>query len=583
MRPSVIASWLHDIEVAQTLPSLTLSSSPATSSRNAASAVPRSAKRRRIGEPAKSTFDIFTSTSEAVSIDQSPPPSPRVGALLPIDPNTRSGHRPMATRPGDWKPTQGDDSAPPTKRATRTPSPGKRASQRIASVRNRALYETECLTEEVVNEMASDDPTGLDDTPRASRRVPLRPVNLPAPTYPQLLASEPPPARSNSPSKGSRSESSTSGAPSSSRRSTSPIKRVAGLSSVGAGIFYKDMKRRGAELGPDGRELCRALLDVADKMEIFPAALPEDWLAPGGDDEGLVCIRPHQRNSNDRRTEVELLSELGAVKEINRASQRCSEDLDSEPEWNMAVHGPMLRLAAGRGGQSVDFKYITNARIDPCHVPPQLSGLATATKMVDFAIFLDPSIDRSDGAPDKKTSPSLGDVISSITSTPTESINHTTYYSLRRRPVAVSVETKTMSRTEEEALVQLGVWAMAQMQSMLALARRFGVRPQGLLEEDMSIRDLPAGLLDRMVLPLVYVHSSRWTVFFARPQAVAGRDDVRVDIFRGVDVGDTSTPEGTYQLLRGLRELCKWVDTRFYRLWENILGVGSRDLELSCN
>lgn len=118
------------------------------------------------------------------------------------------------------------------------------------------------------------------------------------------------------------------------------------------------MKRRGAELGQDGRELCRALLDVADKMEIFPAALPEDWLAPGGDDEGLVCIRPHQRNINDCRTEVELLSELGAVKEINRASQRCSEDLDSEPEWNMAVHGPMLRLATGRGGQSVDFKYM---------------------------------------------------------------------------------------------------------------------------------------------------------------------------------------------------------------------------------
>lgn len=203
--------------------------------------------------------------------------------------------------------------------------------------------------------------------------------------------------------------------------------------------------------------------------------------------------------------------------------------------------------------------------------------------MVDFAIFLDPSIGRSDNDADKTTSPSLGDVISSITSTPTESINHTTYYSLRRRPVAVSVETKTMSRTEEEALVQLGVWAMAQMQSMLALARRFAARPQGSPEEDMSIRDLPAGLLDRMVLPLVYVHSSRWTVFFARPEAVAGRDDVRVDIFRGVDVGDTSTPEGTYQLLRGLRELCKWVDTRFYRLWEDILGVGSRDLDISCN
>jgi len=51
----------------------------------------------------------------------------------------------------------------------------------------------------------------------------------------------------------------------------------------------------------------------------------------------------------------------------------------------------------------------------------------------------------------------------------TDSINHVGYEGLRTRPIAVWIETKTESRTVEEAKVQLGVWVAAQVARIEAL------------------------------------------------------------------------------------------------------------------
>jgi hypothetical protein len=63
---------------------------------------------------------------------------------------------------------------------------------------------------------------------------------------------------------------------------------------------------------------------------------------------------------------------------------------------------------------------------------------------VDYAIHLEPS-------------GSARDIISSLIGMSTDSINHVGYKGLRGRPLAVSIETRTESRTVEDAKVQLGV------------------------------------------------------------------------------------------------------------------------------
>ncbi|KAL5371968.1 hypothetical protein PMIN06_012779 [Paraphaeosphaeria minitans] len=79
----------------------------------------------------------------------------------------------------------------------------------------------------------------------------------------------------------------------------------------------------------------------------------------------------------------------------------------------------------------------------------------------------------------------------------TDSINHVGYEGLRARPIAVSIETKTESRTVEEAKVQLGVWVAAQvarLETLVAQLAPLGVenlaaeaRP-GRLESEMFTR-----------------------------------------------------------------------------------------------
>lgn len=99
--------------------------------------------------------------------------------------------------------------------------------------------------------------------------------------------------------------------------------------------------------------------------------------------------------------------------------------------------------------------YRTSAKITPAYRPTQSDNLTTG-KMVDYAIYLEPY------GPAR-------DIVLSLTGMSTDSINHVGYEGLYARPVAVSIETKTESRSVEEAKVQLGVWVAAQVARIEAL------------------------------------------------------------------------------------------------------------------
>jgi hypothetical protein len=100
----------------------------------------------------------------------------------------------------------------------------------------------------------------------------------------------------------------------------------------------------------------------------------------------------------------------------------------------------------------------TAARITSEYRPTHSNNLTTG-KIVDYAIHFEPS-------------GSARDIISSLIGMSTDSANHVGYVGLRARPIAVSIETKTESRTVEAAKVRLAVWVAAQVARIEALSRQ---------------------------------------------------------------------------------------------------------------
>jgi hypothetical protein len=255
----------------------------------------------------------------------------------------------------------------------------------------------------------------------------------------------------------------------------------------------------------------------------------------------------------------------------------------------------------------------TAAKITPEYRPTHSNNLTTG-KIVDYAIYLEPS------GPAR-------DIMSSIIGMSTDSINHVGYEGLRARPIAVSIETKTESRTVEEAKVQLGVWVAAQVARLEALVgqlaplgveKRVAVARPDRLESEMVTRgrrksrgrggrmsraDHPqtqeltpsptvvtvsdtSDILSQIVFPLVDIQSEAWSLFFARVSPLntphLSKSGIRkpmsnIQIFHSVPLGNTANTVQTYRLVKNLKVLRNWVDGDFRKWWNGFLGI--RDTE----
>lgn len=85
----------------------------------------------------------------------------------------------------------------------------------------------------------------------------------------------------------------------------------------------------------------------------------------------------------------------------------------------------------------------------------------------------------------------LNGQISRFITCSTESINHVSFFALRHQLIAVGVDTKTISRSEGEARVQLGIWIAAHIQRIRALAGEHGLNHRSTVDPILA----PDGLL----------------------------------------------------------------------------------------
>ncbi|KAF9733994.1 hypothetical protein PMIN03_006622 [Paraphaeosphaeria minitans] len=396
----------------------------------------------------------------------------------------------------------------------------------------------------------------------------------------------------------------------SSNRSASP-KKITSLWNVRNGVTYTHLANtitsKREQLGENGLALLEKPEDVGDGP-VVPAKLRQRLA-----EADMGKVKQHQFHTLDERPLDELLWELRIIQDIISLSHRCSVNRDHKAEWNNRVHTKVLELALGNDETSVGFRSVTAAKITSEYRPTHSNNITTG-KIVDYAIYLEPS------GPARN-------IISSLIGMSTDSINHVGYEGLCARPIAVSIETKTESRTVEEAKVQLGVWVAAQMARIEALIGQLAplgvkkptaeARP-GRLESEMVTRGRrktrgrggrlsqagqpqtqeptpsptvvmvpdPSDILSQTVFPLINIQFEAWSLFFARVTTSnaphLSNSDIRkpmsnIQIFYSVPLGNTANTVQTYRLIKSLKVLRDWVDGDFRKWWNGFLGI--RDAE----
>ncbi|EMC90887.1 hypothetical protein BAUCODRAFT_80695, partial [Baudoinia panamericana UAMH 10762] len=122
---------------------------------------------------------------------------------------------------------------------------------------------------------------------------------------------------------------------------------------------------------------------------------------------------------------------------------------------------------------------------------------------------------------------------------------------LQWAPPAVSFETKRSGESLSEAILQLDIWALAQVKKLTELLSLAG-RPS---------TPIPA-------LPLVIIQGEDWTVRFLEINV----EQKQATLWSKITFADTTEHRGVYQAVTGLQALLKWAAEE-YRAWfvENII------------
>ncbi|KAL0929224.1 uncharacterized protein CTRU02_215822 [Colletotrichum truncatum] len=235
---------------------------------------------------------------------------------------------------------------------------------------------------------------------------------------------------------------------------------------------------------------------------------------------------------------------LSDISTIVKASRRCRADRAAEIVWNVEVHQEMLRRALRKNlcdieSGTTNFTICTSASIHN-HVAKRSS-----TKMIDFCLYIDTDVLNHD-------EPGVAPAVERLRArSPTESVNHTGFATLRKHPVALSIESKKSDGSQDEAILQIGTWQAAQFLFLSKMQAAKGRELQGL-----------------EFLPGLIVQGADWHFV-----AATRRGDETI-VWTKQPIGSTTSPLGTYQVIRSIQYLAWWCQ-EVYWTWfaQNMLDL----------
>ncbi|KZL81264.1 hypothetical protein CI238_12580, partial [Colletotrichum incanum] len=249
---------------------------------------------------------------------------------------------------------------------------------------------------------------------------------------------------------------------------------------------------------------------------------------------------------------------ISAVKRIWSNANDCETFQHFEPQWNCAVHFPILETAF-EASRRVSFCNCTAAQIHRDYVRTGMSS--RHNKRVDFCIFV------------RDDTPALE--LKAMTA-PFKSINHTEYPALLTRPLAVSIETKVGGHAWAEAMNQTSIWLVAQWDWVDFLCAKPGhnavddtVAGDVAPEDPRQPKPSAAAKAGLVFLPGIIILGHDWYMV-----AVTRTADGTTRIWNKIPLGSTETIEGIYQVIAILQLLAHWAETEYWPWFRhNVLGI----------
>ncbi|KAL9124951.1 MAG: hypothetical protein Q9175_008154 [Cornicularia normoerica] len=402
---------------------------------------------------------------------------------------------------------------------------------------------THSITDDA-NALLEEDP---EQTPTPRQKPPGKtPSFRPRPPNPQFQAPR------------SRAESSDSAESRDSRKSKSqsPTKRLGDFQ-------FSDMPVDSRAWSPaaiptDLKDLVKDMERIGKSIGIIPLAVKHQFVAVGETVHRFQCAETdgkHRGKEAEKKATDKATGGLGHdlfwhhVSRIHRATIECLVGGKSEPAWNSEVHSSILRLALQGHWEAEEVWYedITMARIsNKSLVPWNIATGAMQSKMVDYAIVINPSQNFTDDA----SSSLHSHIIEKLRVDGSASINQTTSDWVRFKPIGVNVETKKGAVGEDEAHVQLGTWLTAHYSRLRQLTS---------VEARMK---LPSS-------PVLSVQGQRWLLMIA-----CMHPNGRIDLIKELHLGDTGSVVGVYQVTAAIRRIAQWVNDE-HRPWfeREVLGM----------
>lgn len=382
--------------------------------------------------------------------------------------------------------------------------------------------------------------------------------NLPAP-IPSLHPRPPNLPIKAPPSRGEASDSVESRG-SKKSRSQSPTKRLGDFQLSDMPVDSRDWEDENV-IPTELENFVKDMEQIGDRIGIIPSAVRAKLETIGRPVRGFYFVEDGGNDGGKKADTKAADNGTGGlghdlfwhhVSRIHRASKQCKVGSASEPAWNSEVHSAVLRLALEGYWEEKEIWYqdISVARIsNKSLVPWNVATGAMQSKMVDYAIVINPNQDFIGDASKSLHNHIIEKLRSESGAT---SINQTTAEWVRFKPIGVNIETKKGAVGEDEAHVQLGTWITAQYARLRQL-----VMPN-------ATGRLPS-------FPVLSVQGQRWLLMVA-----CMRENGRINLIKELQVGDTGSVAGVYQVIAAIRRIAEWISDD-YRPWfeREVLGQAS--------
>ncbi|OAL57242.1 hypothetical protein IQ07DRAFT_638598 [Pyrenochaeta sp. DS3sAY3a] len=302
-----------------------------------------------------------------------------------------------------------------------------------------------------------------------------------------------------------------------SKRSHSPTLRIVDLQIAKKPMFPKTATSS-TDVPQDVRTLYKAIQVLARQSKgVVPLGIETEVKQDGNGD--LDDLEDYVAKTPNGKTHEQLKDEFEAMQEIRNETLVCKMKHLHEPSWNELVHSRMLKQAVlGRTGFS--YYNITTARVVKDLVPGNEYGELLKGKMIDFTVTLGPPLIPT------------ADIINRNLQ---RTSNPSNYGPLCYEYIVLSIGTKPPNGSNENAEVQLSVWAIAYFN-----------RLRQLIQDPVP-----------MTLPLLLITDARWKLYLASDLAH------ELHLIEAVDIGTTADIIGCYTILEALRVMFKWVEETF--------------------